>query len=62
MTQDAMYKCEECGLHYNEEQYAKDCYAYCKAHNACSIDITKCSIEASGIAITSKKLEESNED
>jgi hypothetical protein len=61
MTQDAMHKCEKCGLHYNEEQYAKDCYAYCKAHNACSIDITKYFIEASGNDITSEKLEESNE-
>lgn len=39
------YQCQECGLHYEDERTAKQCYEYCKEHKACSIEITGQSIE-----------------
>lgn len=42
-----LYQCPECGLHYKDEAVAKQCEAYCKAHNGCSLEITKLSVERS---------------
>jgi len=39
------YKCEDCGLHYEDEKLAKDCYDFCAKNHACSVEITKHSIE-----------------
>ncbi|MGH7196460.1 MAG: hypothetical protein ACREGJ_01680 [Candidatus Saccharimonadales bacterium] len=39
------YQCPECGLHYKDKELAKKCEAFCKAHHACSMDITKYSVE-----------------
>ncbi len=41
------YQCPVCKLHYRDLKTAKLCEAYCRKHQACSIDITKHSIEAS---------------
>ncbi len=41
------YQCPECGLHYLNKKLAKECEDFCKEHNACSLEITKYSIEAS---------------
>jgi hypothetical protein len=40
------YQCPECGLHYREEVIAKKCEKFCKKYRACSLEITKLSIEA----------------
>lgn len=40
------YECSECGLHYTDEQVVKECEMFCKEHNACSLEITKHSVEA----------------
>jgi hypothetical protein len=45
MTDKVLYQCPECGLHYENEQIAKQCEAYCKEHQGCSMDITKLSVE-----------------
>ena len=39
------FKCSVCGLHYVDNETAEKCYAYCSAQNACSIEITKESLE-----------------
>lgn len=35
------FECEECSLIYLERGIAEKCENYCKAHYACSIEITK---------------------
>lgn len=39
------YQCKECGLHYEKEGLAKACYEFCSKHKACSLEITKQSVE-----------------
>ena len=47
MTQKNLYQCPRCGLHYRYEQTAKECQAFCKAHNnTCSLEISQKSVEA----------------
>jgi hypothetical protein len=41
-----MYKCSECGLHYEDEQLADECYKFCKEYKACSLKISQQSVEA----------------
>lgn len=43
---EELYECPECGLHYESQEIAKQCEAFCIERNACSIDITKHSIES----------------
>ena len=43
---EKVYQCPECGLHYEDEKMAKQCEAFCKEHNACSLEITQFSIES----------------
>jgi hypothetical protein len=45
MKEEKLYQCEVCGLHYENEQHAEDCYDYCSINNACSLEITKLSAE-----------------
>jgi len=40
-----LYQCQECGLHYYDEKTAKACYEFCSKHKACSLEITKQSVE-----------------
>lgn len=40
-----LYQCAECGLHYRMADKAQECEAFCKQHSACSLEITKYSIE-----------------
>lgn len=54
MTKKVIYKCPECGLHYEQEHLAKQCEAYCKENQGCSMDITKNSIERKKL-ITKKR-------
>jgi hypothetical protein len=47
MSDKVLYQCPVCGLHYESEETAKECEAYCTQHNGCSMDITKLSVERS---------------
>lgn len=49
MSRANTYQCPVCGLHYHEETTAKECEAFCKENNACSLEITKQSIESEQI-------------
>ena len=40
-----LYQCEACGFHYEQEDRAKACEAWCTAHNSCNVEITKHAIE-----------------
>lgn len=40
-----VYQCEACGFHYSEEALAKQCEAWCTAHNSCNMEITKHAVE-----------------
>lgn len=42
-----VYLCEICGFHYREKEDADACRAYCRKHGACSMEITKKSVELS---------------
>jgi len=46
MNEKKIFQCVECGLHYETEQIALDCYDFCTKNNACSVEITTHSIEA----------------
>lgn len=35
------FPCPECGLVYDDKDWAKQCEAWCKAHNSCNLAITK---------------------
>jgi hypothetical protein len=45
-----IYQCPECGLHYEDKQIAKQCEAFCKEYNGCSLEITKLSVERSSFS------------
>jgi hypothetical protein len=45
MNEQELFECPECGLHYRDEKNAKECEEFCKANKACSIEITKNSVE-----------------
>jgi hypothetical protein len=36
-----IYICGVCGLGYSDKITAEACEAYCSAHNACSLEITR---------------------
>ena len=40
-----LFKCQQCGLHYEDEKISKQCAAFCKQYNGCSLEITKLSVE-----------------
>lgn len=42
---DNLYKCEECGLHYEKEDIAKDCEKFCRENHACNLEIIKNAVE-----------------
>lgn len=39
------YKCEECGMHYQDRSTAERCEAYCREEGMCNSEITKKSLE-----------------
>ncbi len=43
MTEE-LYACSVCGYIYKEQADAEKCEAYCKSHNACSLEITKLAV------------------
>ena len=40
-----LYQCEECGLHYEDEDIAKKCQAWCAETQSCSLEIIKHAVE-----------------
>ena len=38
------YKCNKCGLIYNDRNTAKKCQEWCKEHKSCNLKITKYAI------------------
>ena len=50
---EKLFQCEECGLHYDEEnkEKAEECEKWCKEHhNSCNPDIIKYAIESKAAA------------
>ena len=45
MSDKEIFQCPKCGLHYHQQQIAKQCEEYCKAHNACSVEIMRYAVE-----------------
>ena len=45
---DVTFQCPECGLHYHDENIAMACEEFCRANQACSMDIAKYAIENGG--------------
>lgn len=35
-----LYRCEECGFHYQDKALAEKCEVWCKEHKSCNIEIT----------------------
>lgn len=46
MTEQTLYHCPVCGLHYTDATTAKQCAAWCQAHQSCNLAIAQTSIEA----------------
>lgn len=45
MSEEKLYQCPECGLHYTDKPTMEKCQAWCSKNRSCSLDITKLSIE-----------------
>lgn len=45
IKQNHFYKCPECGLPYEEKEWAEKCEAWCKKHKSCNLEITKYAIK-----------------
>lgn len=45
MSNEQLFRCPVCGLHYRDAKTAAECEAFCKAHNACSLEISMKSVE-----------------
>ncbi|MFB6115386.1 MAG: hypothetical protein ABEK04_03760 [Candidatus Nanohalobium sp.] len=39
------FKCEECGMHYQEKDLAEKCERYCREKGMCNSEITEKSLE-----------------
>lgn len=37
---NTLYVCEECGMAYQEKEWAEKCQAWCSENNTCHIEIT----------------------
>lgn len=40
-----LYKCPECGLEYEDKQWADKCQAWCSQYKSCNLEIIKHAIE-----------------
>lgn len=45
--EQTLYKCEECGLNYQEKEIAEKCQAWCKETNSCNLEIIKFAVKSS---------------
>ena len=34
-----LYQCEECGLKYDDKEWAEKCEAWCKKYKSCNLEI-----------------------
>ncbi|MBI2076346.1 MAG: hypothetical protein HYT72_03815 [Candidatus Aenigmarchaeota archaeon] len=41
MAKKGKYKCQVCGLTYNEKEWADKCKAWCSEHKSCNLEIIK---------------------
>ncbi|KKR09754.1 MAG: hypothetical protein UT37_C0011G0011 [Parcubacteria group bacterium GW2011_GWA2_39_18] len=39
-----LYQCPECGLWYNDKEWAEKCEAWCKERKSCNLEITSHSV------------------
>lgn len=42
---EQLYKCPECGLHYQDKDIALDCEKFCRENHACNLEVTKYAVE-----------------
>jgi len=42
---DKLFQCPVCKLHYRTKDFADKCAEFCKANNACSLEIIQHSVE-----------------
>jgi hypothetical protein len=40
-----LWQCRECGLRYEEKEWAERCEDWCKANHSCNLEITSHSVE-----------------
>ncbi len=45
----SIFVCKVCNFHYFDENVARKCEVYCESHGSCSNEITKNSVERSGL-------------
>ena len=45
MSDEILFKCPVCGLHYRDEETALECEKLCRSNNACSMEIAKHAVE-----------------
>ncbi len=45
MSEPKLYQCTECRLHYEDEETAKKCAAWCGKYKSCNLEITRLSEE-----------------
>ncbi|MBI1973954.1 hypothetical protein HYS54_04015 [Candidatus Micrarchaeota archaeon] len=36
-----VFSCEECGFAYAENEWARKCEGWCRAHKSCNLEITR---------------------
>ena len=44
-NEEKVYKCPECGLHYENKDQAKKCEEWCKEHHSCNLEIISDAVE-----------------
>ena len=45
MSNQEIFQCPECGLHYRDKSLAKQCEEFCSKNKACSLEIAKNAVE-----------------
>lgn len=40
-----LYHCPECGLHYYNQEIAKQCEAWCRLYKSCNLEVVKLAVE-----------------
>ena len=41
---ETLYVCKECGLAYEEREWAEKCQQWCKEHQSCNLEIIEHSV------------------
>ena len=44
-VENGLYKCPECGLHYEDKEQSEKSKTWCKEHKSCNLEITSQAIE-----------------